>query len=373
MTLAEDVNLEDFVMTKYEFSGADIKEICTQAGLLALRECRIKVQDEDDVVSCDDDVYAPSEVSKWKEDAGLMETPSGRSGGDIAILGVLRIQKEKKIETSSRSNMDHLSAFGSVPLQHACPPWASPSLGPSGFRTPSTVATDLFKDRVTSTIGGSSFPSAQKRGTLSARSGSIQDEVRKVRSRAAEDMLHALPSKRNDLLVSGHRTSENSIVPGGGSTVDKMHLSKSLPEKEHVGPSTIHDSKDSFALGLKQDGVQAEPQSSNPSASVYEPNQVTTAAAFFLALSSALCSSISKACICIYCSSPSPRSEVLVPPCDNPGALCQLAKTVMLDRLHLAFASHLSCSFIHPFDFVLLDFYIRLAISPHATMPNYAI
>lgn len=94
-----------------------------------------------------------------------------------------------------------------------------------------------------------------------------------MRSRAAEDMLHALPSKRNDLLVSGHRTSENSIVPGGGSTVDKMHLSKSLPEKEHVGPSTIHDSKDSFALGLKQDGMQAEPLSSNPSSSVSEPNQ----------------------------------------------------------------------------------------------------
>lgn len=32
---------------------------------------------------------------------------------------------------------------------------------------------------------------------------------------------------------------------------------------------------DSFALGLKQDGMQAEPLSSNPSASVSEPNQVS--------------------------------------------------------------------------------------------------
>ncbi|KAF2284485.1 hypothetical protein GH714_025648 [Hevea brasiliensis] len=38
MTLADDVNLEEFVMTKDEFSGADIKAICTEAGLLALRE-----------------------------------------------------------------------------------------------------------------------------------------------------------------------------------------------------------------------------------------------------------------------------------------------------------------------------------------------
>ncbi|RZC85150.1 hypothetical protein C5167_007762 [Papaver somniferum] len=43
MTLADDVNLEEFVMTKDEFSGADIKAICTEAGLLALRERRMKL------------------------------------------------------------------------------------------------------------------------------------------------------------------------------------------------------------------------------------------------------------------------------------------------------------------------------------------
>jgi len=43
MTLAEDVNLDEFVMTKDDLSGADIKAICTEAGLLALRERRMKV------------------------------------------------------------------------------------------------------------------------------------------------------------------------------------------------------------------------------------------------------------------------------------------------------------------------------------------
>jgi len=43
MTLADDVNLEEFVMTKDDLSGADIKAICTEAGLLALRERRMKV------------------------------------------------------------------------------------------------------------------------------------------------------------------------------------------------------------------------------------------------------------------------------------------------------------------------------------------
>ena len=44
MSLADDVNLEEFVMSKDELSGADIKAMCTEAGLLALRERRMKVR-----------------------------------------------------------------------------------------------------------------------------------------------------------------------------------------------------------------------------------------------------------------------------------------------------------------------------------------
>ena len=36
--MADGVNLEKFVMTNDEFSGADIKAIYTEAGLLAPRE-----------------------------------------------------------------------------------------------------------------------------------------------------------------------------------------------------------------------------------------------------------------------------------------------------------------------------------------------
>jgi len=43
MNLADDVNLEEFVMSKEELSGADIKAMCTESGLLALRERRMKV------------------------------------------------------------------------------------------------------------------------------------------------------------------------------------------------------------------------------------------------------------------------------------------------------------------------------------------
>ncbi|KAI8388484.1 26S proteasome subunit P45 [Radiomyces spectabilis] len=47
MTLSDDVDLEEFVMSKDDLSGADIKAICTEAGLLALRERRMKVVAED--------------------------------------------------------------------------------------------------------------------------------------------------------------------------------------------------------------------------------------------------------------------------------------------------------------------------------------
>lgn len=43
MTLSDDVNLDEYIMSKEELSGADIKAICTEAGLLALRERRMKV------------------------------------------------------------------------------------------------------------------------------------------------------------------------------------------------------------------------------------------------------------------------------------------------------------------------------------------
>lgn len=47
MSLAEDVDIEEFVLSKEELSGADIKAICTEAGMLALRERRMKVNQED--------------------------------------------------------------------------------------------------------------------------------------------------------------------------------------------------------------------------------------------------------------------------------------------------------------------------------------
>ena len=51
MSLSDDVDTEVFVMGKSDLSGADIKAICSEAGMLALRERRMKVTQEDFVAA----------------------------------------------------------------------------------------------------------------------------------------------------------------------------------------------------------------------------------------------------------------------------------------------------------------------------------
>lgn len=47
MTLGTDVSVDEIITSKDDLSGADIKAVCTEAGLLALRERRMKILQED--------------------------------------------------------------------------------------------------------------------------------------------------------------------------------------------------------------------------------------------------------------------------------------------------------------------------------------
>eukprot|EP01006_Ploeotia_vitrea_P012719 TRINITY_DN33621_c0_g1_i1.p1 TRINITY_DN33621_c0_g1~~TRINITY_DN33621_c0_g1_i1.p1 ORF type:complete len:445 (-),score=77.12 TRINITY_DN33621_c0_g1_i1:89-1423(-) len=61
MTLGEDVDLDEFIMAKDELSGADVKAMCTEAGLLALRERRMKVTQADFVKGKENVLYKKDE------------------------------------------------------------------------------------------------------------------------------------------------------------------------------------------------------------------------------------------------------------------------------------------------------------------------
>jgi len=65
MSMAEDVDLEVFIQAKDDLSGADIKAICTEAGLLALRERRMKV--------CQEDFIKAKETALYRKKGNLPE------------------------------------------------------------------------------------------------------------------------------------------------------------------------------------------------------------------------------------------------------------------------------------------------------------
>jgi len=65
MSTAADVDLEVFIQAKDDLSGADIKAICTEAGLLALRERRMKV--------CQEDFVKAKETALYRKKGNLPE------------------------------------------------------------------------------------------------------------------------------------------------------------------------------------------------------------------------------------------------------------------------------------------------------------
>ena len=66
MSLGDDVDLDEFINQKDDLSGADIRAICTEAGLMALRERRMRVQ-------MDDIRAAKERIMKTKQDGGPIE------------------------------------------------------------------------------------------------------------------------------------------------------------------------------------------------------------------------------------------------------------------------------------------------------------
>lgn len=65
MNLDPDVNFPDIITAKDELSGADVKAVCTEAGLLALRERRMRVTNKD--------FQSAKENVLYKKQAGVPE------------------------------------------------------------------------------------------------------------------------------------------------------------------------------------------------------------------------------------------------------------------------------------------------------------
>lgn len=112
------------------------------------------------------------------------------------------------------------------------PPWTSPAVDHSGLRTPSQLKAKLFEEGTPYTVSGDSLSSLKKKNAFASGSWNIHEELRKVRSKATEDLLRAHPSKETDYqLHLVERKAEPKSAVGdltGTSTTEKINDSVSL-------------------------------------------------------------------------------------------------------------------------------------------------
>ncbi|XP_031739005.1 protein KAKU4 isoform X2 [Cucumis sativus] len=87
----------------------------------------------------------------------------------------------------------------------ARPPWASPSTNNFEFKSPSPLGLQLFKEETSYSISGNPLSSSRiKRESPTSGSWNIQEELRRVRSKATEEMLRSPSSKLDwSSLASG--------------------------------------------------------------------------------------------------------------------------------------------------------------------------
>lgn len=106
MSLADDVDLEELVMTKDDLSGADIKAVCTEAGLLALRERRMRVTKEDFTSAREKVLYRKDENTVSRLDRGVL-TPAC---GTVSLRGVehacIASVQRQAVRSSYRSRVE---------------------------------------------------------------------------------------------------------------------------------------------------------------------------------------------------------------------------------------------------------------------------
>lgn len=93
MSLNDDVDLEEFIMTKDDLSGADIKAVCTEAGLLALRERRMRVT-KADFTTAREKVYITTillimHTYQLIEFSGSIQEERRHTGGSVPVVYII--------------------------------------------------------------------------------------------------------------------------------------------------------------------------------------------------------------------------------------------------------------------------------------------
>ncbi|XP_068338009.1 protein KAKU4-like isoform X4 [Pyrus communis] len=157
---------------------------------------------------------------------------------------------EKRLGSTSKPVLDHgthtLSSLmfpqggehkGGSPVDvakvymRARPSWASPSIKHGELRSPSSIGMQHFDEETPYSTGGNSAPTSKlKRDAPASGSWNIQEEIRRVRSKATEELLRSLPSTRIDWSASAlEKRSVLGSLPGGqreDDVGDELHICK---------------------------------------------------------------------------------------------------------------------------------------------------
>ncbi|KAF3447640.1 hypothetical protein FNV43_RR12827 [Rhamnella rubrinervis] len=212
------------------------------------------------------------------ENHRLTEIPNSTVGdGDGALLcstAVMEARKwltEKKLGSASKSDLDHVieNEVGSPAdmaklYMQARPQWASSSFNQGKSLSP--VSAQLFLAETPYSVGGNSLSSSKaKRDTPTIGSWNIHEEIQRVRSKATEEMLRTLPSKRIDWSSFAlEKKNENKEANVG----DKMHnFSESIN-------ASLHTASHGFQVFEKtRDGLCIEASSPSQLNIIPEQNQ----------------------------------------------------------------------------------------------------
>ncbi|KAH6831229.1 hypothetical protein C2S53_009424 [Perilla frutescens var. hirtella] len=246
-----------------------------------------------------------SRVKDWSAEAGdkrsLVNSPGqifDHEDPNILNKAVLEARKwfqEKKGELSSVAELahgtcnlnsaaiDHMESGVGSPVDMARsymrerPPWASPTEHVE-LRTPLTTTMKLFKERTPYSVTEDVLSSSKRRDSLASGSWNIQEELRKVRSKAVDDMLRTPPAKNDSSLFSVAAIREEFAGAGKVAPVMGEEISKSLSFWRTKPIDALMDvgvnaDPALVALESKQDSKASEAPFLNPDASASGNNE----------------------------------------------------------------------------------------------------
>ncbi|KAL6533746.1 hypothetical protein OROHE_013579 [Orobanche hederae] len=202
---------------------------------------------------------------------------------DKAVQEAKRWFQEKKAGSSSvtelahgtsnrnSTGLGHVETGGGTPVDVAKsymkerPPWSSPT-GSVELKTPLATTMKLFKERTLFSVQDS-LSSSKKRNSLVSGSWNIQEELRRVRSKATDDMLRSPSAKIDPSLFAVGQNRVESLGAGEVlfGTGDRITEIESIRETKPIDPLVD--------AGVSSDPVLTALQSSKPVPSVSGKNE----------------------------------------------------------------------------------------------------